>query len=224
MRKATLFIPDLTDEALDLVSVITAIESNPIRGKAFFEMNACNALILPGAMSDINPTRYGKEDEACRFVDNGTDDFWQLLCDEFIKKKRAVYGIGRGMQFLNVYFGGTLIQDLEDKDMHDWNAPERDHRIHPVTAEKGSWLEEIYGSTFSVSSSHHQAIDRLADDLVADAYAPDGTIEAFHHKQWPIYGVQWHPEWMTLDFLSDKTADGVKDIQYFINHSFGGYY
>lgn len=107
-------------------------------------------------------------------------------------------GICRGMQTLNVALGGTLLPDIADVGGTD------DHRgsdmtffHHDITLVEGSRISTIYGGsgTASVPSHHHQAIDRVADNLAVTAVAADGIIEAVEGiDDVEVLGVQWHPE------------------------------
>jgi putative glutamine amidotransferase len=109
--------------------------------------------------------------------------------------------ICRGLQLVNVALGGSLIQDLEE-------AGKKNHRRindvddeHTIAIENHSLLKEIIGSnTGTINGAHHQAIDKLSDELIATAFSPDGVIESveFKNKQdepWML-AVQWHPERM----------------------------
>jgi putative glutamine amidotransferase len=102
----------------------------------------------------------------------------------------------RGVQVLNVALGGTLIPDLFSA------GYAREHRIqrgvfnhHPVTLDPESQLGRLLGRRPEVPSHHHQAIDRLAEGLLATGWAQDGVIEAIEAPGRKfIVGVQWHPE------------------------------
>lgn len=119
------------------------------------------------------------------------------------RRGRPILGICFGVQALNVALGGTLIQDI-----HTTPHPARvkhkyyfspDFTDHPVVIEPGSRLEGVMGGReFAVNSCHHQALDRLGENLRAVATASDGIIEAVEsiNGDW-ILGVQWHPEYLT---------------------------
>jgi putative glutamine amidotransferase len=101
--------------------------------------------------------------------------------------------ICRGMEVLNVALGGTLCQHLPDRVGHDEHLVRPDaftqHEVRMVGAGNGSELRQL------VHSHHHQAVERLAEELVPWAWAPDGTIEAVRHvRAESVVGVQWHPE------------------------------
>ena len=133
----------------------------------------CEGLLLPGG-GDI----FG-----------GLDRRETAVINAFVARRRPVLGICRGMQALNVYFGGTLHQ-------HIWGHAQlcgRDH-LHIVHAAPGL-LRALYGARFTVNSAHHQRIDRLGQHLKIIQRCPDdGCPEALEHDELPILGLQWHPE------------------------------
>ena len=113
-----------------------------------------------------------------------------------------VLGICRGLQVLNVFFGGTLIQDLPGHSQ----AAGRD-RLHRVRTAP-SPLQDLFGETLVVNSAHHQAADRLGQGLRAVQWAIDGTVEAVIHQSLPVWGVQWHPERLAGPLSLSGAADG----------------
>lgn len=124
-----------------------------------------DGILIPGGV-DINPARYGEENRGSLGICDALDSFQLRAFDLAVKRKIPVLGICRGIQLLNVYFGGTLIQDLADSELHAKNSIKEDDKVHLVTAAAGSWPAEIYGKTeFYVNSSHHQAVDRLGEGL-----------------------------------------------------------
>ena len=126
-----------------------------------------------------------------------------------------VLGICRGMQLINVFFGGSLIQNLDASFRHARRGGDPD-RVHDSFARKGSWIEEIYGGHFFHNSAHHQGVKELGDGLVIDSRsACDGVPEALHHSCLPVYGLQWHPERMCLSLEREDTVNGLPVFQYF---------
>lgn len=115
------------------------------------------------------------------------------LIARFSQSGKPILGICRGIQVINVAFGGTLIQDLPNAVEHQHNEATGD-QVHQVTAPAGSFLHELYGERFSVNSSHHQAIDRLAPGFAVAARCTDGTVEAIAWPEKAIYATQFHPE------------------------------
>ena len=125
-----------------------------------------------------------------------------FLLEQFIMEKKPVLGICRGLQVLNVFFGGTLIQDLPGHSQ----AAGRD-RLHRVRTAP-SPLQDLFGETLVVNSAHHQAADRLGQGLRAVQWAIDGTVEAVIHQSLPVWGVQWHPERLAGPLSLSGAADG----------------
>ena len=145
----------------------------------------CAALLLPGG-GDVEPRRYGQPNVASRNLDPARDALeWDLL-ERFAAAGKPVLGICRGMQSVNVFFGGTLFQDVPGHGQTDGADSTHDVRTAPgVFAALGAER---------VNSAHHQAADRLGDGLRAEQWAPDGVVEALRHTRLPVWGVQWHPE------------------------------
>ena len=124
-------------------------------------------------------------------------------------EKKPVLAICYGCQLLNVYLGGTLIQDLREETdtpiahtRHDIVPQPEEDPVHPAILEQDSRLAKIAATVeVPVNSSHHQAVERVGKGLQVTAHAPDGTIEAVEwtgDSNW-IVGVQWHPERMLGD-------------------------
>jgi len=147
----------------------------------------CDALLLPGG-GDLSPWRYGQENIASRGLDPKRDGEEFALLDAFIARKKPILGICRGLQAINVYFGGTLIQDLPGH-----SAVEGIDRLHFVRSAPSPFAD-LFDDRAIINSSHHQAADRLGIGLSAVQWAPDGTVEALVHRDLPIWAVQWHPE------------------------------
>ncbi|TXI21929.1 MAG: gamma-glutamyl-gamma-aminobutyrate hydrolase family protein [Ottowia sp.] len=128
------------------------------------------------------------------------DDYELELLHGFIGADKPVLGICRGCQLLNVYFGGTLVQDIPSQ----WpgaiahsDTAHYDRLAHEVHFMPGSRLADIYGyEPRRVTSIHHQCVDRLGRDLVLEARSPiDLVPEGIRHTGYPfVLGVQWHPE------------------------------
>ena len=99
-----------------------------------------------------------------------------------------VLGICRGLQTVNVFFGGTLCQDIPGHAAQ--NGADRLHRIRTSP----SPLRGLCGENCVVNSAHHQAVDRLGAGLEAVQWTADGVVEALCHQTLPVWAVQWHPE------------------------------
>jgi len=173
-----------------------------------------DGLILCGG-NDINPSYYGEEINGAVNIDDKRDFSEFKLVTAFMDANKPILGICRGCQLLNVAFGGTLHQDIENSKEHssfsDYDL------IHPVTAIKNSFISELYGDSFFVNSFHHQAINELGKDLEVTMTASNGkTIEGVRHKILPVFGVQWHPERMSFSQRRNDTVDGKIIFEYFI--------
>ena len=147
----------------------------------------CDGLILCGG-GDISPEFYNEENTNCLDIDFSRDRYEFELLKNFIARKKAVLGICRGIQIINVFFGGSLYQNIENHKNNDGTDA-----YHQVTVRK-SFLKNLYGENFLVNSCHHQSIKSLGKNLSVTALAPDNTIEGIVHKNLSIIGVQWHPE------------------------------
>jgi len=157
-------------------------------------------VVLTGG-HDVETTRYGEEVRydtvqtySCR------DEIEFGILEAAIALKKPVFGICRGLQVINVFFGGSLHQNLH----HDvpgtfgHRQPKEDIEklLHPVTIEPGSFLSRIFLGTdqIMVNSFHNQSVKQLGNGLKVAAGSSDGIIEAIEHIHYPIYAVQWHPE------------------------------
>lgn len=166
-------------------------------------LRAVQGLVLSGG-EDVDPAFYG----AVRHPATGDPHAARDACElELARSARELalptLAICRGVQVLNVALGGSLLQDIpslvEDAEPHDGDAP-RSARVHRVSVTPGSRLAEVLGAAeISVNSIHHQALDRVADDLLVSARASDGIVEGVESctPDWFALGVQWHPEELT---------------------------
>ena len=154
------------------------------------ELSTCDALILPGG-SDITPGFYGQSNDGSRDINTGLDLKQFQALDLFVRLGKPVLGICKGLQVINVFFGGTLVQDLPDSSAHQQAEGDL---IHPAVITEDCLLSELYGKEFLINSNHHQAIDQLGKNLQVVQMSRDGVVEAFRHTKLPIFAVQWHPE------------------------------
>jgi putative glutamine amidotransferase len=165
-----------------------------------------DGLLLTGSPSNVEPRRYGQPDAIGNGpFDPGRDTMTLALIEEMIRLGRPVFGICRGFQEINVAFGGTLARNLGDADRPLVHHAARDlpigevfEHIHDVALTPHGLLARNLGrETLAVRSVHFQGVDRLGADLIVEATAPDGVIEAVsaNVSGAAVLGVQWHPEW-----------------------------
>jgi putative glutamine amidotransferase len=180
-------------------------------------LDRIDGLLLSGSPSNVSPDLYGAtEDLTPRSHDPARDATTLPLLRAAIGRGMPLLAICRGVQELNVAFGGTLHQQVHlvaGRLNHD--APEEaieDQYLPRHEVRLAGKLRDIIGEdAISVNSLHEQALDRLGGGLVAEAWAPDGTVEAVRVAAAPGFalGVQWHPEWKAGWFSDRKRLIGA---------------
>lgn len=165
----------------------------------------CDTLLLPGG-GDIDPALFGEPDRGSRQIDGALDRQQLALLDLFVRAGKPVLGICKGMQIINVFFGGTIIQDLPTARHHQYNGQDQAHVVHTLP---GCLPYTLYGAGSVVNSAHHQGIGRPGRDLTVIQRAPDQVAEAIAHASLPILGVQWHPERMCFSRERKDTINGA---------------
>jgi putative glutamine amidotransferase len=193
-------------------------------------------VLAPGR--DIDPRAYGQEPHSRLAPTEPERDRFELdLVPKLLERGLPVLGMCRGIQILNVALGGTLVQDLamraewaEHPSDPGWSAwkevehasllqdPPAPHPRHSIDVEPDSNLALALGATQAeVNSFHHQALDRVADDLEVVATAPDGVVEAVELADADVLAVQWElqEEWRidqrflrVFDWFVEAAADG----------------
>jgi putative glutamine amidotransferase len=174
-----------------------------------------DGLLLAGG-EDVSPATYGETPHAkLGAVDLQRDAFELALIGAARAKDLPIFGICRGIQILNVAFGGSLVQDVptEVPGALEHSLPVPQHEsyalAHEVWLEADSLLARLMrerlsdGDSCEVNSRHHQAVKRVANGFRVSATAPDGVIEAIEDPAARFcLGVQWHPEnfWRTGEF------------------------
>jgi putative glutamine amidotransferase len=158
-----------------------------------------DGLVLQGG-ADIHPGCYGQAVEHSGVTDEVRDRFELSLLRAFVAAGKPVLGVCRGMQLINVLYGGTLHQDLQQAGVtrasHVLPGTWDGHH-HELLLEPGGWLGGLHPGLDGarVNSIHHQGVDRLGEGLVVEARAADGVVEAIRHVGEPfVVGLQWHPE------------------------------
>ena len=174
-----------------------------------------DGIILSGGY-DIDPKYYGQENSGKSVnISEITDECENAVIRLALEANIPVLGICRGMQALNVFCGGSLIQDIPSE--HGFAVthllPKPEVAFHNIRIEKESPLSCAAGfGTYLVNSYHHQAVKDLAPDFSVAAVADDGIIEAIYHKNKKfVLGIQWHPE-----RNQDKVSINEKILEEFI--------
>jgi putative glutamine amidotransferase len=154
-----------------------------------------DGLLLAGG-GDIEPARYGAADHPAQYgLDPDRDALELELATAAVARGLPVLGICRGVQLLNVAFGGTLVQHLPEGDGQLVHRDEAKQAMHDVEVERGSRLAEALGQTHATCRSHHhQGLDRVGDGFRPVARAPDELVEGIERDHGWTVGVLWHPE------------------------------
>lgn len=164
---------------------------------------SCSAILLPGSPADVNPERYGQGPvKECGAKDEAREAADNLLLQTAFAQAKPILGICYGLQSLNVWRHGSLIQHLPRPKSSPGAVNHEPGRTvqdaHLVRVAPGSRLASLVpDGEVSVNSSHHQAIDRPGEHLAVAATSPaDGVIEALEGTSTEqfVVAVQWHPE------------------------------
>lgn len=190
-------------------------------------LSSLDAFVLPGSPADIAPAMYGEARHAkCGDADPARERTDRAVLAHAISERKPVLAICYGVQSLNVFQGGTLVQDIPSEIskplVHsragiDRTAPDPVHEVNVAEGSKLADLVELVGGgaraenagiTAQVNSRHHQSVAKPGQGLRVAATAPDGVIEAVElvgaadgDRNW-VVGVQWHPETMPGDALA----------------------
>jgi putative glutamine amidotransferase len=187
---ATPILVSLEDKPADVARILTKVQG----------------VLLPGSKFDVDPQKFGAEKiAACNPADPAREAVDELLLQDAFNLHKPIFAICYGIQSLNVWLNGTLIQDLAAAGKAEVNhAPGRDVlEAHPIRIAPGSLLTQLaHGAVEDcVNSSHHQALLAAGNNLRVTAISPvDEVIEAVElesSKSGPahwVVGVQWHPE------------------------------
>ena len=181
-----------------------------------------DGLILSGG-GDPDPNLYGEDClQEIGDITPERDTFELAILEEFLRTKKPILGICRGLQLMNVFYGGTLYQDIKYVDTNiqhkqKWLA---DLPTHDINILENNILFEIFGKKARTNSFHHQMIKDLGRELTSIATANDDVVEAIQNKNYPFfYGVQWHPEMMAsrgnlgMKKIFDKFIESCKNLE-----------
>jgi putative glutamine amidotransferase len=190
------------------------IELDQTPAEAMKQIERCDAVLLPGSRADVDPQKYSAvRHEKTAPADTKRNTVDELLLRDAYNMRKPVLGICYGLQSLNVYRSGTLVQQIESAINH--SAGRAVAKAHMVKIEPESKLAKIVGAikTVAVNSSHHQSADAAGNGLrVVARSAEDGIIEALEGTA-PghfVLAVQWHPERSVND--APELAESAKAI------------
>ncbi|MBI1807473.1 MAG: gamma-glutamyl-gamma-aminobutyrate hydrolase family protein [Ignavibacteria bacterium] len=179
------------------------------------KVDTCDALVLTGG-HDVEPSLYGGPAHHSKItdIDRLRDEFELKAIERALGVNIPVLGICRGLQLGNVFFGGTLLPDLEEAGYGSHRSSGNEECRHSVSIVNGSFLGDVSGIERGfVNSSHHQAVEMVGKDLRVVARSDDGIIEAMEFGgntvQPFVLFVQWHPERMS-DF-ENPLSKGILD-------------
>jgi len=170
-----------------------------------------DGLVLTGARPNVHPSFYGHDEtEAHAPFDLGRDNLVLPLTRAMIAAGKPVFGICRGIQEMNVAFGGTLypeVRDLPGRMNHRMPKGEKDPAVifakrHEVTFREGGVFHHLFGTTAAVTNSlHGQAVWEPGERVVVEGHAEDGTVEAISVEGAESFalGVQWHAEYGAVE-------------------------
>ena len=169
-------------------------------------LNLCDGFVVIGG-GDIDPKYYNEENDGLSTdIDARVDYIDKKVIMHAVKYKKPMLGICRGIQVINVFFGGTLYQDIDQAQLkHDVN--ENSHLVNTVGDDDFS---KKFQSCFVINSYHHQALKDVPSDFSV-IFKHNEIIEGIIHKSLPILAVQWHPERLAtkeskliFDWLKDE--------------------
>ena len=147
-------------------------------------VSMCDALIVPGSYADTDPKYYNEKPIPSKSYDVDEYVFDRIAIEKFHKQNKPILGICGGHQEINVFFGGTLNQRIEN---HNFEG------THKAKLTENTFLYDTYKKdVIDVNSYHYQSIKDVAPGFSVSAIAEDGTIEAIEKDN--IICVQWHPE------------------------------
>lgn len=173
-----------------------------------------DGILLPGSDTDVDPLRFGEEPHPkLKHIIYEKEETDLMILEEAEKIGLPILGICFGMQVLNVFRGGSLIQDIdaqiENPIKHEQGVP-LERNSHSIKIEKDSRLSRLITNVdgIQVNSHHHQAVREVGNNLRATAWAKDGVIECLEDERADrfVFAVQWHPE---LSWKTDELSANI---------------
>lgn len=163
-----------------------------------------DGLLVTGGF-DIHPLLYGEEPfDTLEFIDPDRDNHEIELVTISHDLKKPIFGICRGIQLINVAFGGTLYQDVSQSPgsyIKHMQKSKREVAGHTVEIAKDSKLYEVFGEFVVANSFHHQSVKEVATGFIVNALSKDGIIEGIEKVDASfVLAVQWHPEHMIVRY------------------------
>lgn len=215
-RKSVWMLPDYLDGIKAAGGIPIVLPLNLSDEDTDRIVETCDGFLFTGGQ-DVSPSLYGTEDATGTIVScPERDKVETLLLKKALEADKPILGICRGLQFINVFFGGTLWQDIPSQ--HPSDIVHRQGKPYGVPTHQVSIsgeLQSLLGKDIlDVNTLHHQAVKDLGKGLIPMAVALDGLIEAVRlsGKRF-VWAVQWHPEYL---FRTDK--DSLAIFSCFVEH------
>jgi putative glutamine amidotransferase len=207
-------------EAVELAGGEPVLLSLAHSGELLGQIQELDGFVLPGSPADVNPAEYGSTNcGKCAPVDQPREETDRTILSHAFNEQKPVLAICYGCQLLNVYLGGTLVQDIATEKptlvahrREDVSPALGDDPVHEVSFTAESQLAKMAEATDAVvNSSHHQSIAKPGRQLRVTGQAADGIVESIEwtgDANWVI-GVQWHPERMKGDALAKRLFENL---------------
>ena len=195
--KKNILIPGRKEFTKNYEAAVSSFGASPVVSISESSIAAYDLLLLPGG-GDIDPAFFNQKNSGSTNIDYELDKAQFRLLDLFVSAKKPIMGISKGMQMINIYFGGNIIQNM-NSDKLLTHSYQNEVSYHPVFLNTNALLlaklpPSLFQRKMQVNSAHHQCIGHLGKDLTILQYCPDFVPEAIAHMYLPILGIQWHPE------------------------------